>query len=124
MEYLCPLFLLAVVRIQSCREKKLVLRNAISEDIVRLEAEVKELETRSIQNGEDSDAVRQEMKDIIAQRAQTEASKTKAEREAQEKNKDILNMERACALLEQKKLDHIISTMKMLDIISSAQKLI
>ena len=86
------------------REKKLVLRNAISEDIVRLEAEVKDLEIRSAQNGEDSDAVRQEMKDIIAQRAQAEASKTKAEREAQEKNKDILNMERACALLEQKKL--------------------
>ena len=44
------------------------------------------------------------MKQIITQRAEAEATKTKSERDAQEKNKDILNMERACALLEQKKL--------------------
>ncbi len=86
------------------REKKLALRDAISQDIVRLENEIKDLETRSAQNAQDSDAVRQEMKEIISQRSAAEASKTRAERDAQEKNKDILNMERACALLEQKKL--------------------
>ena len=86
------------------REKKLALRDAIVQDVARIEEEIRQLENRSAQNGEDTDAVRKEMKEIISQRSQAEANKTKAEREAQEKNKDILNMERACALLEQKKL--------------------
>ena len=86
------------------REKKLALRNAIVQDTQRIEAEIRDLEARSAQNNTDTQAVRTEMKQIITQRAEAEATKTKSERDAQEKNKDILNMERACALLEQKKL--------------------
>ncbi|MBQ2920001.1 MAG: chromosome segregation protein SMC, partial [Oscillospiraceae bacterium] len=48
--------------------------------------------------------VRVKLNRVLASRAETEAAKTKTERESQEKSKDILNMERACALLEQKKL--------------------
>ena len=43
------------------------------------------------------------MQEALNAYAQTEAKKSKAESEIQEKNKSILTMERACALLESKK---------------------
>ena len=48
-------------------------------------------------------------------RADTEAGKTKAEHDAQEKNKEILNMERACALLEQKKVTSSMEERQIVD---------
>ena len=48
-------------------------------------------------------------------RAEAEAPKTRAERDAQEKNKDILNMERACALLEQKKVTSSMEERQIVD---------
>ena len=48
-------------------------------------------------------------------RMESEAAKTKAEREAQEKNKDILNMERAYALLEQKKTTTAMEESQIID---------
>ena len=74
------------------REKKLALRESILQDTQRIEAEIKSLQQRSAQNNEDAEQVRKEMKQIITQRAEAEAAKTRSEREAQEKNKDILNM--------------------------------
>ena len=55
------------------------------------------------------------MSDILQQRAQTEADKTRGEREVQEKNKDILTMERACALLEQKKVTTAMEEQQIVD---------
>ena len=49
-------------------------------------------------------AARQALQAELQARKAMEEQKTKAERGAQEKNKDILNMERECARLEQKKL--------------------
>ncbi len=86
------------------REKKLALVQSITEDSQRLQAQIRELEQRCGDNDADVQKARQEQKDALAQRAEAEAAKTRCEREAQDKNKDILNMERACALLEQKKL--------------------
>ena len=86
------------------REKKLALRDAICAETARIEEEIRQLETRSAQNSLDIDGVRGQMKQIMSLRAEAEAAKTKSEKDAQDKNKDILNMERACALLEQKKL--------------------
>ena len=51
----------------------------------------------------------------LASRAETEATKTRAERDAQEKNKDIVNMERACALLEQKKVTTAMEERQIID---------
>ena len=48
--------------------------------------------------------MKQSLQTILQNRADSEAAKTKSEHDAQEKSKDILNMERACALLEQKKV--------------------
>ena len=97
------------------RDKKLTLRNAIAQDIVRLENEIRDLEERSAKTAEDIEGVRKEMKDIMSQRSQAEAAKTRAERDAQEKNKDILSMERACALLEQKKLTSNMEEKQIID---------
>ena len=44
-----------------------------------------------------------------------EASKTRTERDAQEKSKDILNMERACALLENKKTTTAMEERQIID---------
>ena len=85
------------------REQKMALLETIREDSQRLQAQIEVLRQRQQENTADTDAMRKTRDDALAQRAETEAAKTRAEREAQEKNKDILNMERACALLENKK---------------------
>ena len=56
-----------------------------------------------------------ELQKTLEDRAEAEASKTRAERDAQEKNKDILNMERACALLEQKKVTSSMEEKQIVD---------
>ena len=86
------------------REKKIALMDAIREDSARLEEEITRLKARQEENDRQSAEMNAQMQKTLSDRAEAEASKTRAEREAQEKNKDILNMERACALLEQKKV--------------------
>ena len=85
------------------REQKLALIQSIRQDTELLEKQIEELLQRQQENGTDTDAMRKNRDEALARRAETEAAKTQAERQAQEKNKDILNMERACALLENKK---------------------
>ena len=86
------------------KEKKLVLIDAIRKENLRLEEEIGQLKTRQEENDRENAQMEQQLRKLLADRADAEAAKTKAERESQEKSKDILNMERACALLEQKKV--------------------
>ena len=86
------------------KEKRLALIEATQAENARLEGQIAELLIRQRENDLQVDALRAELQQILSARAQTEAAKTRAERESQEKNKDILTMERACAGLEQKKL--------------------
>ena len=88
---------------QGDRAQKIALIQEIKNETLRLQQQIGELQVKQQENAADADAVREERDNALAQRAETEAAKTRAEREAQEKNKDILNMERACALLENKK---------------------
>ena len=97
------------------REKKLALIDAIRAETVRLEGEITGLLARQADNDKDADKMRQQLQSVLAQRAEAEATKTRSEREAQEKNKDILNMERACALLEQKKLTSNMEEKQIID---------
>ena len=97
------------------REKKLALAESIEEDSQRLRAQIRELEQRRTDNSADVEKARQEQKDALTQRAEAEAAKTLCEREAQDKNKDILNMERACALLEQKKMATAMEEKQIID---------
>ena len=86
------------------REKKEALMDAIRQDNLRLEGELEALRQQQENNRTETEQGNAEMQTLLNRRAETEAAKTRAERDAQEKNKDILNMERACALLEQKKV--------------------
>ena len=85
------------------RDRKIRLSKDIQEEIRSLEAQILDLKARMEQNDREVKRDKQDLEDQLRKRADTEAEKTLCERQTQEKNKDILNMERACALLEQKK---------------------
>ena len=85
------------------RDRKIQLSKDIQEEIRSLEAQILDLKARIEQNDREVKRDKQDLEDQLRKRADTEAEKTLCERQTQEKNKDILNMERACALLEQKK---------------------
>ena len=85
------------------KERKLRDMDAIRQDIVRIEAEIESLRQKHKENNEEIGRVRSEMEKTQSQYAQNEAEKTRTEMDIQEKNKSIVNMERACALLENKK---------------------
>ncbi len=97
------------------RDKKLALIQIIRDDNTRLEKEIKQLLDRQQENDTETQAQRAHMEQILQQRMEAEASKTRSERDAQEKNKDILNMERACALLEQKKITTSMEEKQIID---------
>ena len=85
------------------REKKLQDIELIRLDSQRLEEEIRQLKLRQQDNDEKTRQVRGSMNEALSQYAGTEAEKSKTEQQIQEKNKDILKMESACALLENKK---------------------
>ena len=97
------------------REKKLLLMDAMRAESARLESEIEDLRTRQTENDTEANVHRAALKKTLADRAEAEASKTRAEREAQEKSKDILNMERACALLENKKTTTAMEERQIID---------
>ena len=97
------------------REKKLLLVEAMGGETARLESEIETLRKRQTENDTEVNIHRAALKKTLADRAEAEASKTRAEREAQEKSKDILNMERACALLENKKTTTAMEERQIID---------
>ncbi len=97
------------------REKKLLLIRSIQEDTTQLNGQIEEFLARQGENDTQAQDMNAQMEAAIADRAKTEASKTLSEREAQEKSKDILNMERACALLEQKKVTSSMEEKQIID---------
>ncbi len=86
------------------REKKVALMAAIEEENTRLAGEIESLRQRQADNDAESAQLNGQLQQVLDSRAQAEAAKTRAERDAQDKSKDILTMERSCALLEQKKV--------------------
>ena len=97
------------------RSKKLALKENFAADNQRLEREIQRLHTQQQENDKETARMRGSMEKVMADRAEAEATKTRSEREAQEKNKDILNMERACALLEQKKVTTAMEERQIID---------
>ena len=85
------------------RSKKLADIDNIHNEIALLEEQIQLQRQRQAESDAETDKVRGAMKDALAQYADTEARKSRNESEIQEKNKSIVNMERACALLENKK---------------------
>ena len=97
------------------RDKKLALIEMIRGENVRLENEIAQLQSQQQENDKATQNMRDQLNLILQQRAEAEAAKTRAERETQEKNKDILSMERACALLEQKKVTTAMEESQIID---------
>ena len=85
------------------KSRKLADIDAIAADNSRLEEEIRRQQLRQEENTAEVAKVRQAMKDAQEAYARVEAEKSKTEGDIQEKNKSIMNMERACALLENKK---------------------
>ena len=86
------------------RTQKIALIESMRADSARLEQEISSLLARQSDNDGETEKMRKSLNQTLALRAETEATKTRTERDAQDKSKDILNMERACAGLEQKKI--------------------
>ncbi len=97
------------------REKRLALIDMTRADNDRLEAEIASLQQRQQENDAETTQMRTQLQSIHTARMEAEASKTRAEREAQEKSKDILTMERACAALEQKKITTAMEERQIID---------
>ncbi len=97
------------------REKKLALIDITRQDNARIENELAALHKQQEENDRDGKAMEASLQEILTLRAESEASKTRAERDAQEKSKDILNMERACAGLEQKKITSSMEEKQIID---------
>ena len=97
------------------REKKLALMEAIGDENKRLQQEIAALEQRKSDNAREIEEQKRALRAVMDNRAETEATKTRCERESQEKSKDILNMERACALLEQKKITSSMEEKQIID---------
>ena len=103
------------VAMEGDRAKKLALIDAIRADNERLEREIAELKQRQAENDREVEAQKQALQAVMSARMELEAAKTKAERDSQEKNKDILTMERACAALEQKKITSSMEEKQIID---------
>ena len=97
------------------REKRLALIELTKDENIRLEQELQQLISRQQENDTEANRMRAEMQRIHTARMEAEATKTRSEREAQEKNKDILTMERACAALEQKKITTSMEERQIID---------
>ena len=97
------------------REKKLALISMTEEANQRLAQEVDQLMKRQQENDVDALRMRGQMQQLHTARMKAEATKTRAERDAQEKNKDILTMERACASLEQRKITTSMEERQIID---------
>ncbi len=97
------------------REKRLALIDMTQADNDRLEKEIEVLRQRQQENDAEAADMRNQLQQIHTDRMEAEATKTRAERDAQEKSKDILTMERACAALEQKKITTSMEERQIID---------
>lgn len=97
------------------RQQKLSVVEAMNADTARLQEQIEDLKQRQETNRNEIEESQSHLKQVMTDRMDTEAAKTKAERLSQEKSKDILNMERACALLEQKKMTTAMEERQIID---------
>ena len=85
------------------RRQKMALIETYDSEEKGILDRIKEVNDRLTVQEENTEALRKKLAEDLAERQKTEAKKTSLEKEIQNKNKDILNMERECARLESKK---------------------
>ncbi len=97
------------------REKKEMLIDTIRQDNARLDSEMARLLARQQENADQGKNMETQLKKVQEERIALDADKTRTDRTAQEKSKDILNMERACALLESKRQTSALEESQIID---------
>ena len=97
------------------REKKLALIDALRHENLRLEEQVQDLLVQQQDNDRETEKMRLQMQQVLTQRAEAEAARTRSDKDAQEKSKDIMTMERACSMLEQKKTTTAMEERQIID---------
>ena len=88
---------------QGDRERKLADIDAIRAEIEYLNRQIEQQRQRQEDNLQQTQQIRAQMDQALADYSQLEQKKSRTDTQLQEQNKTILNMERACALLENKK---------------------
>ncbi len=88
---------------QGDRQQKEALLQSYAQQTADLQSQRDGLDARHSQQLHLTEEKRQALKAALAERAEVEAKKTKTERDAQQKNKDILDMERESSRLEHQK---------------------
>ena len=97
------------------REKKLADMESIRREIESLQQNIDQQLERQRENDAQIASTRTAMETALAEYAALEARKSKNENEYHEKNKSIMTMERACALLETKKETTAIEEKNIID---------
>ena len=97
------------------REKKLADMENIRREIESLQQQIGQQLKRRQENDTQLADTRIAMEKALAEYSAMEARKSRNESEIQEKNKSVLNMERACALLENKKETTAIEEKNIID---------
>ncbi len=97
------------------RARQLELIEQTAADNVRIQQQIDALQQQQQDNDVQAEDARGRLRALQEARANAEATKTRAERDAQEKNKDIMTMQRACAALEQKKLTSSMEEKQIID---------
>ena len=85
------------------RQQKMLLIEAYGSEEKDLLDKIEEVNESLKVQEKNTETLRQKLAEDLAERQKTEEKKTSLEKEIQNKNKDILNMERECARLESKK---------------------
>ncbi len=85
------------------RAQQEALLESYRSEIISLDQEIQERQAEADDLAEDIQCQQDALTESGKKRTAMEEKKTQAEREAQQKNKDLLDMERECARLEQKK---------------------
>ena len=97
------------------REKKLADMDDIRLEIESLNRQIAQQLERQRENDADTARARSNMESALSNYAALEARKSKNESEIQEKNKSLMNMQRACTLLETKKETTAIEEKNIID---------
>ena len=100
---------------EGAREKKLADMERITCEIESLNQQIAQQLERQRENDAQIAKTRTAMETALKGYAEIEARKSRSESEIQEKNKSVMNMERACALLETKKETTAIEEKNIID---------
>ncbi len=100
---------------QGDRQQKLALIETYGDQEKGLQTRIKEENDRLTLQEADTEALRSKLAEDLAERQKVEARKSALEKDIQNKNKDILNMERECARLESKKTSAELEEKQIID---------